>query len=308
MKAETAAAYNQGLRYAREGRITEAQGFLRQAIKSDPEYVEAHNVLGKVYLHLGDLRAAASHWERVLAIDATHPTARRCLKTLRRSNLLWTVRSLSRSIGVLVLVALTLFAAWQYQLPQQVSDLVVAVVELPGQLRAQPAIQTPVVASVRHPAISNAEIASPENRAPENSSLETAQNGTTLAEATPGMAEVRPALLEAKETTTESAATSPDPGIRSPEQLRVAYNKALARFRAGEIELAQSGFQAILDSGVTSSLLDNATYWLAEWYASQKRYAEALAGFARVERLPDGNKAHDARTRLRKIKRLMTVN
>jgi tol-pal system protein YbgF len=60
------------------------------------------------------------------------------------------------------------------------------------------------------------------------------------------------------------------------------YDTAYLDVTRGNYDLAVAGFQEFLKNYPTSSLADNAQYWIGEAYYAREKYAEALAGFQKV--------------------------
>ncbi len=76
---------------------------------------------------------------------------------------------------------------------------------------------------------------------------------------------------------------------------RANYQAAFDLLKDGKYEQAISGFQQFLVRFPTSTLADNAQYWLAEAQYVTKRYPEALRDFRVVlEKYPESRKTPDA--------------
>ena len=54
--------YNEGLSYAKHDRLAEAIPILLEAVKVDPNYVNAYNLLGKIYMQAGQTNKARECW------------------------------------------------------------------------------------------------------------------------------------------------------------------------------------------------------------------------------------------------------
>ena len=59
--------------------------YLKEAIKVDPEMIEAHYWLGRVFYEIGQLNDSYSSWRQVLKIDAQYPKAEYFLDKVERS-------------------------------------------------------------------------------------------------------------------------------------------------------------------------------------------------------------------------------
>lgn len=64
------------------GRLDEALGHMRDALKVETEAPEVHNGLAQVYFAMGELEKARHHLQRSSALDATHPETQRLLRML----------------------------------------------------------------------------------------------------------------------------------------------------------------------------------------------------------------------------------
>ncbi len=300
-------AYHKGLMYAKQGRFTEAKAFLNEALRHDPEHLDAQNVLGKVHLHLGNLAEAKSCWQRILALDANNSSARQCLNTIKRTE--WVCQLRQYLVLALLLIGIIVggYSLWTLQIDQKLVQAISFASEFPGKLRAQP-ISSPILSAADAPPHLKAEgtdVGSAEAPAtaafpdadaapPEEKSAAPKEEPVTVSygEAVPNQV-------------TEAEEFPPLPVIITTTDVNQVYDRSLALFRSGDPSAAIPGFQAILAAGVSSPLLDNAQFWLGECYAAQSRYTAALEALQKVATLPDGNKAHDAQIRIRKIKRLM---
>jgi len=91
--------YNQGLEKAREGKYEEALECLEESLKINPNLVEAHNLMGKVFYHQGDISRAKKSWQQALTIDPNNFTAKSCLEAFHSRKILhWIVLAISLGI------------------------------------------------------------------------------------------------------------------------------------------------------------------------------------------------------------------
>ena len=95
---------------------------------------------------------------------------------------------------------------------------------------------------------------------------------------------------------TGSAAAGPAGGA-SDEQ--AAYNAAFEKLKAGSYGDAIAGFKDMMNRYPSSTLLDNAQYWIGEAYYVTRDYDQAASAFRAVgERWPASRKAPDALLKL----------
>ena len=77
-----------------------------------------------------------------------------------------------------------------------------------------------------------------------------------------------------------------------------SYNAALSNYKAKRYEAAISGFKELLTVAPTSSLADNAQYWIGECYDALGNYDQALTAFNKVFDYPKSNKLSDAHVKI----------
>ena len=112
-------------------------------------------------------------------------------------------------------------------------------------------------------------------------------------------------LIEPKPAERKSAPKAA--GVFKPGGFNVdaAYSEALADYRARKFDAAISAFTEIMTVAPSSSLADNAQYWIGESYSSLRNYEKALQAFTRVFTFPNSNKAADAHLKIGLIYLLM---
>ncbi|MDK2896990.1 MAG: hypothetical protein PWP04_1110 [Candidatus Atribacteria bacterium] len=80
-------AYRQGYQLFADGRLTEAEQYLKQAVQLNPQMKEAFYWLGRTLYSLGKLEEAEEAWRKVLELDPFHSQARRFLdRTVQEKN------------------------------------------------------------------------------------------------------------------------------------------------------------------------------------------------------------------------------
>jgi tol-pal system protein YbgF len=88
-----------------------------------------------------------------------------------------------------------------------------------------------------------------------------------------------------------------DAGPSSTEQ--AVYGQAFDALKAGSYSIAITGFKDFLSTYPTSSLAENAQYWLGESYYVTHDYGSAAGAFRTVlKKYPDSRKAPDAMLKL----------
>jgi tol-pal system protein YbgF len=77
-----------------------------------------------------------------------------------------------------------------------------------------------------------------------------------------------------------------------------AYKEAFADYQARRYEVAIGKFNEIITVASSSSLADNAQYWIGECWYALRNYERSLQAFQRVFTFPKTNKAADARLKI----------
>ena len=113
---EVVSFYNEGLAFAKQERYREAVYPLLDAITYDPRYVNAYNLLGKVYMHLGKSAKARGCWEDALRIDPLDLVAMKCLEASTPKPFMERAQSFFLILGfILVLGTMSGGGYWLYQ-------------------------------------------------------------------------------------------------------------------------------------------------------------------------------------------------
>ncbi len=80
-------------------------------------------------------------------------------------------------------------------------------------------------------------------------------------------------------------------GVELQAEERELYDAAYIDFARGEYGLALSGLKAFVERYPSSSLADNALYWMGECYGAQQRWDEAVGQYRLLRELyPEGDK------------------
>ena len=74
--------------YAKHERFNEALSLLTEAVKLAPDYIKAHNLLGKIYMQLGQIDKARESWLKTLKLDPLNLMAMECLEASEPKSLL----------------------------------------------------------------------------------------------------------------------------------------------------------------------------------------------------------------------------
>ena len=80
--------------------------------------------------------------------------------------------------------------------------------------------------------------------------------------------------------------------------ISTSYNAALTDYKEKRYEAAIGGFKEVLTVSPTSTLADNAQYWIGECYDAMGNYENALSAFNKVFDYPKSNKFPDAQVKI----------
>lgn len=104
----------------------------------------------------------------------------------------------------------------------------------------------------------------------------------------------RNAELETKLAEMMAAPKAEVPAGETASHVAGGYDGALEKFRTRDYQGAIADFQALLNSGIESSLADNCHYWIGEAHYGLREYGQALKSFQEVVALPRSGKKADA--------------
>lgn len=130
---DTDQLFNAALRRARAGDCRNALAPLGLAASLGEESAELYRLMGKVFVHLGEVERAADAFSRALAIGGNDRDAALCLDTLRR------FRCFRRVLAAVALVSVVGMASLAVWIPWRASrrhDTAVAAITAPGALRS----------------------------------------------------------------------------------------------------------------------------------------------------------------------------
>lgn len=101
--------YNLALTKAKEGIYQESLHLLEETLKLDPSLLESYNLMGKVYLQMGEISKAKYSWKKTLHLDPSNITAKTCLDALTRNKFPGWLVSISIIAIIFILLQITSF-------------------------------------------------------------------------------------------------------------------------------------------------------------------------------------------------------
>jgi tol-pal system protein YbgF len=258
--------YNNGLQYAKEEKWDEALELLNSAIAEDPKHVNSYNVLGKVYIQKGELKAARRCWRMALRIDPDNVTAKQCLATAGKRSVRIRFRALLWPAVVVILLAALIITN---------SMLLRRISNLETELAKATAVKT-----------QDSRLKTQDTKDQQTESVKP-DTGYSLQESSiqhPASSIQRPTKL---------------PELETASEVTGVYNRARAAYESKRYDQAIEMFQQILKYPSPHELKHNAQFWLGQCYYKQKDYVRALDEYQKVKKnFPKGNKVFDAELKI----------
>ena len=106
--------YNEGLSYAKHDRLAEAIPILLEVVKVDPNYVNAYNLLGKIYMQAGQTNKARESWLNALKLDPLNLVAMECLEASTPKTFLAKLRNFTLFVGLLLVLGGGAAIFWKF--------------------------------------------------------------------------------------------------------------------------------------------------------------------------------------------------
>jgi TolA-binding protein len=253
--------YNEGLKEAKNKNWDEAIELLNKAIAEDPKHINAYNVLGKVYVNMGEIETARKYWLMALKIDPDNPTANKCLASVGEGRSGFAFNTLIWQIATGVFLIALIISNIIY---------ISRINSLKGELAKARAVQATTMVTPDLP--------EPVQQPPQESAPIIQADNTI--EETP--VEYTPQVSESMALETDA-------------QVAEVYDRGLEACRLDKYDEAVEIFHQILGYPRSHPLKANARYWLGECYYAQRKYTQALDEFKKVQQdFPDSDKVFDA--------------
>ena len=257
--------YNNGLQYAKEEKWDEALELLNKAIAEDPKHVNSYNILGKVYMHKGELDAARGCWRMALRIDPDNTTAKQCLAAAGKRSV--RIRAKALIWPAVVIIFLAALITTNSILVRRISNLKTELAEATAVKAQDTKLKTQDTKDQQ------TESVKPDNGYLEESSVQ------------------RP-------VSSIQRVTEP-PKLETASEVTGVYNRARSAYESKRYDQAIEMFKQILKYPSPHELKHNAQFWLGQCYYKQKDYVRALDEYRKVERnFPKGNKVFDAELKI----------
>jgi TolA-binding protein len=293
------AAYNHGLEKAQTGDLAGASEALEEALREDPMHIEARNVLGKVYLHMGEPKQAERCWQRVLLVDPDNFTARECLDALRGRTGRFNISTRHLFILGGVCIFLVLFGIIYLHLQDVNQSVQTKYAQLETQLQQLQKESTPPATPSKSPTTVN------QKEGPATPIVPASEPRPPVTKPGVGAEKLPPAAVREEKASPLSAVapvkknSAPVAEKRSADKgagSMAAYKQAVAQAFAAHYDQAILMFLDLAkDPGLPYDLKDNVHFWLGHCYVGKRQYESGLVHYMTViKEYPEGNKRPEA--------------
>ncbi|MDY7031692.1 MAG: tetratricopeptide repeat protein [Thermodesulfobacteriota bacterium] len=252
--------YNLALTKAKERRYQEAHQLLEESIALDPTLADPHNLMGKIYLQIGQTSKAKQSWQRALQLDPSNMTAKTCLDALEKNRFPWWNISIVTIGVVLILVQVITIAS----------------------LNRKVNLQTEVVKNEVQYGITLIQ---------NDMSKRLRSLSSSIREVRKFIEEKQTVVLQEEKVDVEEKAPSV-----AQESVEDRYRKAVYLCMDGRYKESRKLLMMLPAQEIREDLRDNLLFWMGLCFYREGKYHEALNEFQKLlELYPKGNKAPEAR-------------
>ena len=286
VREEAVKLYNESLNFAKQERYAEAIQPILKAVEIDPDYVNAHNLLGKIHIQEGDVKRAREYWLKALKIDPYNATASACLEASYPKPLLGGVRNIIRLFTSLIVIGLIIYALFQLKIltnkTEVIEDKTKEIEQVITSIPKQPSSDSNITLPRKTPEDKPAQIA-------ENQETTNQQRTTTnapkaqLADQTTKRTdqESKQIALKIEDKSILNKQESDIP--KTTENLIEQYNQAQKLIRNGKYTEALATFSTLAQTSVSHRyIIGNSYFWMGICYKALGQPAKALESFKKV--------------------------
>ena len=283
VREEAVKLYNEGLNFAKQERYAEAIQPILKAVEIDPDYVNAHNLLGKIHIQDGDVKRAREYWLKALKIDPYNATASACLEASYPKPLLGGVRNIIRLFTSLIVIGLIIYALFQLKvltnktevIEDKTKEITKEIEQVITSIPKQPSSDSNIALPRKTPEDKPAQIA--ENQVPTNqrSTITNAPKAKLADQATKKTDQESKQIalkIEGKSILNEQESDIP----KTTEDLIEKYNQAQKLTRNGKYTEALGTFSTLAQTSVSHRyIIGNSYFWgyaTKPWENQQKRW------------------------------------
>ncbi len=293
--------FNAGVNSARAGEYECALSSLQVAASLGDHSPELYRLIGKVHVHLGNIREAEDRFRKVLAVNPGDKAAAKSLAVVRRFRL---VRRSIAAVAVLACTAVVVVAAWVLWMEfLRLDNAIAAISAQTATLQAAPPARVETVP----PAAPKSEIqprpSPPPPVTPQAAVPTPAPKPVTQPKPSPAVA--RPATVPSPIPKPEMYPKPPSSAPMAAELFQSQYKQAVEIAFKGDLERALEMLTSLSgEQDAGQQLAGNVHFWMGRCLYELGRPRDALDHFRIVvERYPSSPKFGEAKIDVERCER-----
>ena len=295
--ARSVELYNEGLSYAKHERFNEALSLLTEAVKLAPDYIKAHNLLGKVYMQLGQIDKARESWLKTLKLDPLNLMAMECLEASEPKSLLGGFRDWVLFLPLLLVLIGGTAIYWKLIKPE-LSDLNNNLSQLESKLD-NIAISSPALSDQPSLRKKTEDLLIPDKKTNPNSDIDNNKTSQPIAKTDKTLS----TNLQISNVSDQLPAKSTTPSkVTNRSDLEQLYNQTVKGLvLVGKYQSALPNLIMLTESGIEHRyVLGNSYFWLGVCYRNLDQTVEAMRAFQYVTQ-SNSFKYDEARAQIRTL-------
>ena len=295
--ARSVELYNEGLSYAKHERFNEALSLLTEAVKLAPDYIKAHNLLGKIYMQLGQIDKARESWLKTLKLDPLNLMAMECLEASEPKSLLGGFRDWVLFLPLLLVLIGGAAIYWKLIKPE-LSDLNNNLSQLESKLD-NIAISSPALSDQPSIRKKTEDLLIPDKKTNPNSDIDNNKTSQPIAKTDKTLSTNLQISNVSDQLPTKSTTPSKVTNRSDLEQL---YNQTVKGLvLVGKYQSALPNLIMLTESGIEHRyVLGNSFFWLGVCYRNLDQTVEAMRAFQYVTQ-SNSFKYDEARAQIRTL-------
>jgi len=295
--ARSVELYNEGLSYAKHERFNEALSLLTEAVKLAPDYIKAHNLLGKIYMQLGQIDKARESWLKTLKLDPLNLMAMECLEASEPKSLLGGFRDWVLFLPLLLVLIGGTAIYWKLIKPE-LSDLNNNLSQLESKLD-NIAISSPALSDQPSIRKKTEDLLIPDKKTNPNSDIDNNKTSQPIAKTDKTLSTNLQISNVSDQLPTKSTTPSKVTNRSDLEQL---YNQTVKGLvLVGKYQSALPNLIMLTESGIEHRyVLGNSFFWLGVCYRNLDQTVEAMRAFQYVTQ-SNSFKYDEARAQIRTL-------
>ena len=305
VREEAVKLYNEGLNFAKQERYAEAIQPILKAVEMDPDYVNAHNLLGKIHIQDGDVKRAREYWLQALKIDPYNATATACLEASYPKPLLGGTRNIIRLSTSIIVIGLIIYALFQLQIltnkTEVIEDKTKEIEQIITSIPKQPPSNSNIILPKKPAEDPHTQIAEHQTNVENHrNSVTNATKAKTADQTTKKSKQIPPGITK-KPTPEEQKPDIP----QTKEDLTKKYKEAQKLRQNRKYKEALATFNALTQTSVSHRyIIGNSYFWMGICYKALGKPVKALESFQKVT-AQNSYKAEETKNEIKALQRKM---